>query len=126
MHRKFLECGIKNLPIDASSTEVKRKKREAKTDKIDAMKLVRHLVRFIGGDREAFNVVNVPSREVEDRRDLSRERDTLIKERSAYINRLRALLFKQGINQSPTQEMMDALDELETPCGNPLGEKLKK
>jgi len=42
------ESSIKNLPIDASSTEVKRKKREAKTNKIDAMKRVRHLVRFIG------------------------------------------------------------------------------
>jgi transposase len=40
LHRYLLSCGINNLVVDSSSIEVNRRKRRAKTDRIDAKKLL--------------------------------------------------------------------------------------
>ena len=66
LHRYLLNCGIKNLVVDSSSIEVNRRKRRAKTDHIDARKLLGMLMRYQGGERKLWSVVNVPSVEAED------------------------------------------------------------
>ena len=40
LHRYLLSCGIDNRVVDSSSIEVNRRKRRAKTDRIDAKKLL--------------------------------------------------------------------------------------
>jgi len=95
IHRCLLSEGIDNLVIDSSSIQVNRRKRQAKTDRIDAEKMVYALVRHLSGDRYAL--VRVPSHESEDARQLHREMRTLKTERTAHTNRIGSLLTTQGV-----------------------------
>jgi transposase len=97
LHRYLLSCGIENLVVDSSSIEVNRRKRRAKTDRIDARKLLAMLVRHDGGERGMWSVVNVPSLEAEYDRHLHRELDVLNKERKMHRCRIKSLLIQQGI-----------------------------
>jgi transposase len=97
LHRYLLSCGIDNLVVDSSSIEVNRRKRRAKTDRIDAKKLLAMLIRYHGGERGMWSVVNVPSVEAEDGRHLHRELDVLNKERKMHRSRIKSLLFQHGI-----------------------------
>src|SRR5438046_5730573 len=51
--------GIDNLVVDSSSIEVNRRQRRAKTDRLDAAKLVQLLVRHHEGEK-VWGVVRVP------------------------------------------------------------------
>jgi transposase len=72
-HRLLTTLGVTNLVVDASSIEVPRRARRAKTDRLDAKKLLQLLVRHRQGEPQTLRVVRVPSVEVEDRRQLHRE-----------------------------------------------------
>ncbi len=50
MHRYLLEIGIHNFVVDSSSIEVNRRFRRAKTDRIDALKLLTMLIRYLNGE----------------------------------------------------------------------------
>jgi transposase len=89
--------GIGNLVVDSSSIEVNRRKRRAKTDRIDAGKLLGMLMRYHGGEKKVWSVVRVPSEEVEDGRNLGRELRVLKGERTMHINRIKGLLIQQGV-----------------------------
>ena len=78
--------------VDSASIEVTRRARQAKTDRLDVEKLVRLLVRYHGGERQALRCVRVPSVEAEDQRRLYRERERLLKERTQHRNRPQTLL----------------------------------
>lgn len=97
IHRWLQSLGIINRIVDSSSVEVNRRKRRAKTDRIDARKLVQGLLRYIKGDKGVWSVLRVPSREQEDGRRLHRELERLKKERNSHSNRIRSLLMLQGI-----------------------------
>ncbi len=97
IHRYLLSMGIENIVVDSSSIEVNRRKRRAKTDRIDARKLYTMLVRHDRGEKGVWSVVRVPSREDEDERRTHRELERLQKERGAHSNRIRSLLVTQGI-----------------------------
>ena len=49
IHRALVEAGIGNRVVDSASIEVNRRQRRAKTDRIDARKLVQMLVRVCWG-----------------------------------------------------------------------------
>src|SRR2546422_11316576 len=49
IHRALTQLGLRNRVVDSASIEVNRRARRAKTDRIDALKLVRMLVRACGG-----------------------------------------------------------------------------
>jgi len=68
-----------------------------------------------------------PSPEEEDRRRLTRERATLLKERIQHTNRIKGLLYGQGIiDYDPLRkDRLARLDALETGDGRPLPERLK-
>jgi transposase len=83
--------------VDSSSIEVPRRLRRAKTDRLDGEKLLRLLLRHWGGERGMWQVVHVPTREVEDARHASRGLTTLQAERTRYRNRIRGLLALQGV-----------------------------
>jgi len=97
LHRYLDSCGIVNVVVDSSSIEVNRRKRRAKTDRLDAGSLVRMLMRFCAGERRLWSVVRVPSVEQEDARHLHRELETLRDERTMHRNRMRSLLKLHGI-----------------------------
>lgn len=98
IHRFLLSMGIENLVIDSSSIEVNRKAKRAKTDKLDAKKMLTMLMRYQMGEVQVWSVVHVPSMEVEDHRHLHRELDTLKTQRTRHINRIKGLLIGQGLS----------------------------
>ena len=77
LHRYLQGRGIDNVVVDSASLEVDRRLRRAKTDRIDAGKLLRMLIRYHGGEKQLWRVVRVPSREDEDARHLHRELESL-------------------------------------------------
>ena len=72
IHRCLEDMGIENVVVDSSSIEVNRKKRRAKTDRLDVGKLATMLVRYHSGEQKVWSVVRVPSEADEDRRNLHR------------------------------------------------------
>jgi transposase len=127
LHRYLLSCGIENLVVDSSSIEVNRRKRRAKTDRIDARKLLNMLMRYHGGERKLWSVVNVPSVEAEDGRHLHRDLEALSKERTIHRNRIKSLLIQQGIavkNPSSRKFLLD-LESFRTWDGRELPVDLK-
>ena len=105
LHRYLLSCGIDNVVVDSSSLEVNRRKRRVKTDRVDAKKLLRMLMRYHGGESGLWSVVNVPSEEAEDGRNLNRELEVLSKERTMHRNRIKGLLIQQGIDVKDPSNM---------------------
>ncbi|TMH37348.1 MAG: IS110 family transposase [Betaproteobacteria bacterium] len=97
LHRWLLECGVENLIVDSGSIEVNRRQRRAKTDRLDALKLLSMLMRYVGGERRVWTVLHVPTPEQEDARRPHRERERLERERLAHSNRIRGLLMLHNI-----------------------------
>ncbi len=78
--------------VDSSSIEVNRRARRAKTDRLDGDKLLSMLIRYHADEPRVWSVVRVPTPEQEDARRAHRELGRLGHERTAHINRIRALL----------------------------------
>ena len=97
LHRFLMQWGVQNHVVDSSSIEVNRRARRAKTDRLDVEKLLRLLIRYGLGENKVWSVVHVPSVQEEDRKQLHRELLSLRKERTRQRNRMRGLLFSQGI-----------------------------
>ncbi len=97
LHRYLQGRGIDNVVVDSASLEVDRRLRRAKTDRIDAGKLLRMLIRYHGGEKQLWQVVRVPSREDEDARHLNRELESLKRERTRHRNRIHGILMQQGV-----------------------------
>lgn len=91
LHRWLAELGVENVVVDASSIEVNRRARRAKTDRLDADKLQAMLERHHRGER-VWSVLREPSEQDEDARRVHRELQRLIHERTAHINRIGSLL----------------------------------
>lgn len=99
IHRWLESEGVINAVVDPASIDVNRRKRRAKTDRLDVHKLVSSLMRWWAGEDKTWSVVVVPTVEDEDARHFHRERNTLKKERTAHINRMKGLLKLHGISQ---------------------------
>jgi transposase len=98
LHRYLTAHGVHNCVVDSASIEVNRRKRRAKSDRLDAVKLVSMLLRFHGGESKVWSVVRVPSVTDEDARQLHRELEELKDERTGHVNRLKGLLASQGLS----------------------------
>src|SRR5260370_20322094 len=61
LHRYLRARGVANDVVDSSSIEVNRRARRAKSDRLDACKLVTMLLRADAGERHVCSVVRVPS-----------------------------------------------------------------
>jgi len=95
--RFLMARGIECLVVDPASLQVNRRARRAKTDRIDVGMLLRALISWCRGERHVWSVVRIPSVDEEDVRRSHRERGRLIHERTSHINRIKGLLFAQGI-----------------------------
>ena len=127
IHRLLEAGGIESHVVEPASIAVPRRHRRAKTDVIDGEMLVRTLAAFKRGEPRVCSMVVAPSPEEEDRRRVSRERRTLIKERIEHANRIKGLLASQGISgcEPMRRSFRDCLESLRTGDGRPLGLRLK-
>ena len=127
IHRLLLANGIESHVVDAGSIAVARRHRRAKTDSIDGETLLRTLMAWGRGERRVCSMVQAPSPEDEDRRRLTRERGTLVKERIQHTNRIRGLLSGQGVRDyNPLRrDCLERLEALRTGDGRPLPPLLK-
>lgn len=96
IHRALTQMGVTNQVIDSASIEVSRRARRAKTDRLDALKLVRMLVRYWAGEHQVWRTVHVPSEADEAARHGSRERTALVKEQTRIVNQIRGWLATWG------------------------------
>ena len=127
IHHYLESQGIENVVVDSASLEVNRRKRRAKTDRIDVAKLLRMLMRYWGGENKVWSVVRVPSAEDEDARHLHRGLESLKKERTMHRNRIKGFLIQQGIKVSnPSQKkFLEVLEKLHTWNGQEIPPGLK-
>src|SRR4051812_42124790 len=85
IHRVLQEEGIESHVVDPASIATSRRRRRAKTDKIDGEALVRALLAYKRGEPRVCAMVKAPTPQEEDRRRISRERETLTAERVQHV-----------------------------------------
>jgi len=124
LHRYLDSNDVRNMVVDSSSIEVNRRKRRAKTDSLDVMKLLSMLIRYCSGEKKVWHVVHVPTIEQEDNRQLHREMRALKKERTRHINRIKALLISQGVRTEIRNTFLHELDGVRLWDGSRLLEGL--
>ena len=127
IHRVLQAEGIESHVVDPASIATSRRRRRAKTDKIDGEALVRALLAYKRGEPRVCAMVKAPTPEEEDRRRLCRERKVLTNERVLHVNRIKGLLFSQGVSgyEPLRRDRRQRLDELNTGDGHPLPGHLK-
>ena len=126
LHRYLQSIGVQNLEVDSASIEVNRRKRRAKTDRLDAKKLLSMLLRYALGETEVWSVVRVPSVQDEDARQLHRERDQLTKEVGQHRMRIQGLLVSQGVKTAVGKHFLQQLAEAKLFDGQPLPTELNE
>lgn len=97
LHRKLEKMGATNYVVRPRDWDEYGKK--VKTDKRDAQQLALALDRYVSGNQEAFCVVRVPSPEEEQKRSLSRQRESFQqeKQRLAAQGRSHALYYGEHL-----------------------------
>lgn len=128
LYRWLTAQGVVCYEIDPASIEVNRRARRAKTDRIDLDRMMRAFLAHLRGEPRACSIVHVPSVEDEDRKRCERERDRLVKERTAHTNRIKGLLHAQGIRDAMPRRrgFVDSLAHVRTGDGRPLPPRLKE
>jgi transposase len=126
--RALVKIGIECCVLDPASIQVNRRARRVKTDRIDVLALVRALIATDRGERHVCAIVRIPSVEEEDARRSHRERQRLVRERTGHINRIKGLLFAQGIRDIKPKLRRTRIEfaALKTAEGHPLPERLRR
>ncbi len=127
IHRVLQKEGIESHVVDPASIATSRRRRRAKTDRIDGEALLRALLAYKRGEPRVCAMVKAPTPEEEDRRRLCRERKALIAERVQHVNRIKGLLFCQGVSgyEPLRRNRRQRLSELKTGDGRVLPDHLK-
>jgi transposase len=127
IHRALQGEGIESWVVDPASIATSRRRRRAKTHRIDGEALLRALMAYKRGEPRVCAMVRAPTPEDEDGRRLCRERKTLITERVQHVNRIKGLLFSQGVSdyEPSHRDRRSRLDALKTGDGRPLPPHLK-
>ena len=98
--------GVESHVVDAASIAISRRRWRATTDRVDGEALVRALLAYKRGEPRVCAMVRTPTPEEEDRRRPCRERKTLTNERVQHVNRIKGLLFCQGISDYEPREAL--------------------
>jgi transposase len=106
--------------VDSGAIEVNRRHKHAKTDPMDAAKLVNLLCRYHGGERKVWAVVNVPTVADEDRRQLHRGLKDLQRQQTECSNRIKGLLAAQGLDAPVDADFRTTLAALRDWAGQPV------
>jgi transposase len=127
LHRWLVANDVISHEVDASSIEVNRRARRAKTDRIDLALLMRSFLAHLRGEVGVCSMVRVPTPEDEDRKRRTRERDRLLTERTGHTNRIKGLLHGQGIRDAMPLKpgFLKSLDDVQTGDGRALPPCLK-
>ncbi|HET6417663.1 MAG TPA: IS110 family transposase [Polyangiales bacterium] len=121
LHRFLKSEGVESLVVDSSSIEVNRKKRRAKTDRVDLVALLDLLSRHLAGSaKPVWSVVRVPSVEDEDRRHLHRELKLAKKDRTRVSHRMKGLLSNHGLTLDLRVDLAAQLAVMRQWDGSPL------
>jgi transposase len=119
--RMLKKHGFKNYVMDPASIEVPRRSRTRKTDRLDAHKLLKLLLRReLWGERGTFSTVRVPSEEQESEMRIHRERERLVKERTGHRARMKSIGVLHGVDLRNPATVV--IDQLQTWEGKPLPE----
>lgn len=118
--------GMRVLVVDAASIPVPRHTRRAKTDRLDALKLLEVLSAWLRGERSGVRMLHIPSEQAEANRLLSRERGLLQKEMQQHRDRARKLLRTQGCTDEIDGDFVERLTagQVRRADGRPLPEQL--
>ena len=127
IHRVLQSEGIESHVVDPASILTSRRGRRAKTDRIDGESLVRTLMAYKRGEPRVCSMARPPTPLEEDRRRVCRERRILVGERVRHVNRIKGLLFAQGVfGYEPLRKARrERLEDLRTGDGQPLAMHLR-
>jgi transposase len=89
--------GIEVYVIHPASIPVSREHRRAKTDRLDAGLLMRAVLGWLRGEAKHCSMAAIPSITEEDARRPTRERETLVREQTRAVNRIKSTLIRFGI-----------------------------
>jgi transposase len=126
LHRFLQAHGITNHVVDSSAIEVNRRRRRAKSDGLDVRKLLHMLMRYHHGERQVWQVVQVPAVAAEDQRHLHRDLETLKRERARTTTRIKGLLSSQGLRVTRLSRLPEQLDALRLWDGSPIPPGLRR
>ena len=87
--RWLIVRGLDTHVIHSASVAVSRERKRAKTDRLDATMLLRVVLGWLRGERGHCGMVAIPTLEEEDARRPSRERESLVGERTRIANRMK-------------------------------------
>ena len=101
---------------------VPREHRRAETDRLDTGLLERAFLGWLRGEPDHCGMAAVPTLEEEDARRPSRERESLVGERTRIVSRMKGALARLGVRGfKPTlRDAPERLEALRTPEGAPL------
>lgn len=120
LHRYLLAQAITSHVVDSSSIEVNRRRRRAKSDRLDVGKLLWQLVRYWAGERKVWSVVHMPPAAEEDRRQAHRELLTVKRDRARVTNRIKGFLANQGVELEVMGGFLGLLDQIRLWDGSAL------
>jgi transposase len=120
LHRYLVQKQVQSLVVDSSSIEVNRRARRAKTDRLDATKLLTMLIRYHSGEEKVWSVVQVPTVEAEDMRHLHRQLSNLQIARTRHISRIEGLLASQGVSIPIHADFLETLPSIRLWDGSSL------
>jgi transposase len=114
--------GIEVHVIHSTSVAVSREHRRAKTDRLDTALLMRVFLGWLRGERGHCRMVAIPTLAQEDARRPSRERESLVGERTRIVNRMKAALARLGIRgfKPELRKAPQRLEALRTPEDMPI------
>jgi len=114
--------GIEVHVIHSTSVAVSREHRRAKTDRLDTAMLMRVFLGWLRGERGHCGMVAIPTLEEEDAKRPSRERESLVGERTRIVNRMKSALARLGIRgfKPKLRKAPEKLAALRTPEGGAI------
>ena len=126
--RALSALGYEVVVVDPASILVERHARRAKTDRLDAIRLVTSLLGWLRGERDRLQVIRVPSEEAEALRQWVRERGQLQKEIGQHRDRMRKLLRTVGCWDEVQGDLAGRLERGQLLChdGRALPEPLRE
>jgi transposase len=114
--------GVEVHVIHSTSVAVSREHRRAKTDRLDTAMLMRVFLGWLRGERGHCGMVAIPTLEEEDAKRPSRERESLVGERTRIVNRMKSALARLGIRgfKPKLRKAPEKLAALRTPEGSAI------
>ncbi|MGH7120689.1 MAG: IS110 family transposase [Acetobacteraceae bacterium] len=114
--------GFETHVIHPTSVAVSREHRRSKTDRLDSAMLMRVFFGWLRGERGHCSMVAIPSLEEEDAKRPSRERESLVGERTRIINSVKSGLLRLGVRgfNPALRRAAKQLETLVTPEGAAL------